>query len=773
VGAGGHGNERSYRADIQGLRALAVALVVAYHAGAPALGGGYIGVDVFFVISGYLITNLLWSELVRSRAISFTAFYARRARRLLPMAMLVLAFTMVASAALLPPLEVRSVWKDGIATALYWANYRFAALHTNYLSSAAPPSPFQQYWSLGVEEQFYLLWPLLLALVAEPVWRRVPFLRGPQRHQPRHVPPSRARALAALFALAGASFGLSYWLTGLDQPWAFFSLPTRAWELAAGGLVALASPALARVPRPVLAVTGWAGLGAIVAGALIFGPSTPFPGAAALVPVLGAAAVLVGGLVSCPWGAVALLGRRPLQLGGDISYSWYLWHWPLMALFPYLSGHALTLGEGLALAGASGALAYVSYVAVEQPARRSAWLTKRPWRSLGAGAALSASGVLTCVAATWALPAFEGHGVAPVAAAPAPLAPPKGRLSNPGEPKASQAAHQSPASPAGEDKNRSPSRLRAESPLAAAKARLRAQERVVAAAVQRSAATRYVPANLDLPLGQVSSSEAPPFLDGCMQGFTGTELLPCQFADVSSPTTAVLFGDSHAVMWFPALDRVAEAHHWRLVVWAKATCPPVDIALFSPDLGTPYTECEQWRSEVMARIAAMHPLLVVLGIAPNYDTAYDVTQDGPAWMAGLSRTIEALRRSGAHVLVMGPVESPNTLVPDCLSAHPDNVAFCNVPSKETHVGIGLVGYDNAGLAAEAKTVERAGGWFANVKSWFCAPSICPVIIGNIVVFRDNSHITVQYADYLEPLVATEVELALLQPEPHAGASAPS
>ena len=171
-------------------------------------------------------------------------------------------------------------------------------------------------------------------------------------------------------------------------------------------------------------------------------------------------------------------------------------------------------------------------------------------------------------------------------------------------------------------------------------------------------------------------------------------------ATSASATTVVLFGDSHAAMWFPAVDAVANARHWRLVVWTKATCPPVDVTIVSPDLGRTYSECDQWRAEVSSLIVAMHPLLVVLGMSPNYDPLYDITQDGPQWLAGLSRSVTALRSSGARVLVLGPVESPDWVVPDCLSAHLDDVRACNVAPTESHAGPGLVGYDNAAITAE-------------------------------------------------------------------------
>ena len=328
--AGGHNSQavpkassgRAFRGDIQGLRALAVLAVVFYHAHVGFLGGGYIGVDVFFVISGFLITDLLWRELERTGRVSFSSFYGRRLRRLLPMAMLVLIVTMVASLRWLPPLELRSVWKDGLATALYGGNYRFAAVQTNYLMSSAPPSPFQQYWSLGVEEQFYLFWPLLLLVAPAAIWRlsgRRSYFAGTTEQYPAHarmMPPSRLAAFVVLGVIAVGSFAFSLWLTQVDQPWAFFSLPSRAWELAAGGLVALGAPVLRHAPAGIAAVAGWTGLAVVALSAVTFTPLTAFPGLAAGAPVLGAAAVLAAGLSAGGWGPAALLDRAPPALLG-------------------------------------------------------------------------------------------------------------------------------------------------------------------------------------------------------------------------------------------------------------------------------------------------------------------------------------------------------------------------------------------------------------------------------------------------------------------------
>jgi peptidoglycan/LPS O-acetylase OafA/YrhL len=739
----------AFRGDIQGLRALAVLAVVFYHGHVGFLGGGYIGVDVFFVISGFLITDLLWRELERTGRVSFSAFYGRRLRRLLPMAMLVLIVTMVASLRWLPPLELRSVWKDGLATALYGGNYRFAAVQTNYLMSSAPPSPFQQYWSLGVEEQFYLLWPLLLLAAPAAIWRfsggRAHF-PGPAKQQRAHArmtPPSRLAAFGVLGVIALGSFVFSLWLTQTDRPWAFFSLPSRAWELAAGGLVALGAPVLRHAPAGIAAVTGWAGLSVVALSAMTFTSLTAFPGIAAGAPVLGAAAVLSAGLSAGGWGPAALLDRAPARSIGSISYSWYLWHWPVLVLAPYVIGRSLSEGMAVSLVLASGVLAWVTYRTIEEPARHWQWLAQRARRTVAGGLTLSAVGVTTCLLIALLPPTLIGYGEAPVG-----ILDSNSKLTS--------------------SVNALSGRRSAPAAVVLDEARLAAGQRQIAAALNDSAHTRDVPSNLQPSLMSASGSEALPFLDGCLMGFTATAVPPCVFGDISSRTSVVLFGDSHAAMWFPALDALANARHWRLVVWTKATCPPVDVTLVSPDLGRTYFECDEWRADVMSLIQSMRPLLVVLGVAPNYDAAYDIVQDGPAWLAGMERSVRRLRASGARVLVLGSIDSPDWVVPDCLSAHIYDAVACNVTPRQTHDGPGLVGYDNAGIIAERTAVVRGGGAFVDVKPWFCAPSTCPVIVNNLLVFRDNSHLTVQYADYLAPLVNDEVNLAMQEHWPTAG-----
>jgi len=361
-----------FRPDIEGLRAVAVLAVLAFHARIPLLQGGFIGVDVFFVISGYLITGLLVRELRSAGRIDLRRFYARRARRLLPAALVVIAVTLLASWFLLPTIDFPDVARDGAAAALYVSNYRFALVATDYFAAQSAPSPLLHYWSLGVEEQFYLFWPLLLLMVAR-VW-------------------SLRRLWAVALAVAVASFALSLWITGVDAPWAFYSLPTRAWQLALGALAALGVLAIpARWPSLVASAVSALGLALIVAGVLLIKPATPFPGVAALLPAAGAALVIVGG--ERHRGPVGRALATPVpRWFGRISYSLYLWHWPVIVI-ALTMGPELSLADRVLLLALTFVLSLFTYLALENPIRRNGWLMANAARALVPALLLTGTGV--------------------------------------------------------------------------------------------------------------------------------------------------------------------------------------------------------------------------------------------------------------------------------------------------------------------------------------------------------------------------------------------
>ena len=392
-----------YRPEIDGVRALAVVAVVAYHAGVPGFGGGFVGVDVFFVISGFLITGLLAGEVERSGRLSVAGFYGRRARRLLPVAALVTVATVAVGWWVLSPLDRGDLSADALATSTYTINLRLAAQHYDYLRADLFPSAFQQFWSLAVEEQFYLVWPLVL-------WAA---LRGSAR---------RRRGATVVGAVVVASFAVSLWWTRTAPEWAFFALPARAWQLGLGALLSLGWARVERVDARLRTVAQLVGLGAVAAAVVGISSATAWPGWWAVVPTVGTLLVLAGP----PAGETAAgLGWAPLTWVGVRSYSWYLWHWPAMVFVAAALDREV--GGWPALLAGVGALtlAHVTYTLVEQPVRRSPALVASPRASVALGLA-----VTVVLAGSFALlhvtrPDLSGPGAAvpDETVAPAPLDP--------------------------------------------------------------------------------------------------------------------------------------------------------------------------------------------------------------------------------------------------------------------------------------------------------------------------------------------------------------
>lgn len=348
-----------FRADVQGLRAVAVLAVLADHLlGRP--GGGFVGVDVFFVISGFLITGLLLREYERTGTISFAAFYARRATRILPAAVLVLLVTVSASFALLGAERFRGVVGDAVLSFLFLGNWHFARQGVDYFQESMPPSPLQHYWSLAVEEQFYLVWP----------WLLLGLLVAGSRHLGWRRSHARLVAGTAVAVLTAASLAWGFIETTTQPTWAYFTTSARAWELGVGALVAVLAPRLVITSGLVRSVLAWLGLAGIAVAMVVTPQDAGFPVPWALLPVLSAALVVAAGV----GGPVALwpLTHRAGQYVGEISYSLYLWHFPvavlLLAFVPQGSAGYVVLGLGLTFV-----LSAASYRWLEAPARHAVW----------------------------------------------------------------------------------------------------------------------------------------------------------------------------------------------------------------------------------------------------------------------------------------------------------------------------------------------------------------------------------------------------------------
>lgn len=638
-----------FRKDIEGLRGLAILLVVAYHAGVPGFGGGFVGVDVFFVLSGYLITGLLRAEWVATGRIDLWSFYARRVRRLFPAAAVMLVVVMAAAWFLLAPWEVSLLAGSARAAAGYLSNVRFAMNATDYLGGGNGSDLFLHTWSLSVEEQFYLTWPLVL-------W--VGFLWSGER----------GRALVVMLAISGiASLACSVILTDRIQPWAFFMMPTRWWEFCGGGLVRIATS-----ERHHVAKARWASaLGLVLIGlaATHYGDSTPFPGFAAALPVLATAGILAA---PCRW-SQALLKSAVLQRLGKISYALYLWHWPLLALAATLNPSIRPVQKATLIV-VSVALAELSTRCLERPIRRSAALNQHARTVVLAGAASIVSLII-------------GFSALRLAANTEAQRPPFNRL---------------------------------------------------------------VSARKDLPRL---------YADGCViQPLATDPKAGCTYGAPAPKAKIVLFGDSHAAQWFPAIERLGGARKWQITVVTKSSCPAASLTVYSDVLKRPFDECDRWRKQVIARINTMRPDLVLMSSYAGYssgDPGTTRTSISPSKLAeGYRRTAEAVHNAKTMVIIQDiptlPFD-PST----CLARRvrlPGIAKMCEITADgdPTQDPLTSVGHE------AQPAIARSGIWEVNLNRWIC-PGRCPLERKGASIYRDSHHLTASFSASLAPILGQELD----------------
>ncbi|SCE95741.1 acyltransferase family protein [Micromonospora mirobrigensis] len=675
----------SFRGDIEGLRAVAVLLVLLGHAGVPRLAGGFVGVDVFFVISGFLITGLLLKEHDRRGRISLTGFYARRAKRLLPAAATVLLATLALTWLLLPRTRWSATAWDVVASAGYAMNWRMAAESLDYATVGQAPSILQHFWSLAVEEQFYLLWPLVMILLG---WIA--------RHRRRR---RDGLLLLGLAAIALPSFGWAL-ATAPTDPSAYYVTTTRLWELAVGAAVAVAAGRSSRVPRAVAAVLAWAGLVAIGASAALVDTASGFPGYAALGPTLGAAAVVGLGSVAGRAGPALLLGQLPLRAVGAISYSLYLWHWPLLvAAGAYLGD--LAVGPALAVVGASFLPAVLTYRYVENPLRRSPALTRRPLAALRLGVACTVGAALSGL--LFQLLAVPGTPGTVPSAIPV----------------------QAPAGPA------------ASAPVPSW------------GAAALGSSPRDSPAGI--PVDRVDSifpdplrvgEDVPAAYQRCIVDQATVTARRCVFGDPAGRTTVALVGDSHAYHWLPALDPAAKRNHWRIVLYAKATCPFVEATVIFA--GRPYETCTRWNASVRAALRGPdRPDLLLTS-----DAGYLVVENGRtasstmALSPKLRQTWRGMVDAGVPVVVLrdGPYHERN--IAECVAENRKRLTRCASPRSRL---------DSGGGPAQKKAAEGlAGVHLIDLTDAICPADRCAPVIGGVLVYSDNNHVSATYMATMEP-----------------------
>lgn len=694
--------DEEFRPDIEGMRAVAVVAVVLFHLRMVRFAGGFVGVDVFFVLSGFLITRLLLREVARSGTISLPRFWARRARRLLPASCVVVVVTVVAAQLMLSPIALRPLGTDAIAAGGFAINFVFAGRLGDYFASqlGRTPSPLLHYWSLAVEEQFYVFWPLAFLLLT----------RRPRQY--------RRLATIMMSAVALVSFTVCLWMTRHHPTGAFYLLPARMWELAIGGLVAAAGAAWQLVSPTARAVAAWIGVAGVITAVLTFDESTAFPGSAAVLPVIATALIVIGGgSDAARFAPVTVLRHRGLQWIGRRSYAIYLWHWPALVLAEAKWG-PLSLTQRVVVVAAAFSLAAVSLQLIEDPIRHSPWIASRPQRGLAMGGVLCAT-ILGIGAISLALPHRLDAGVA--AAAPVLALVPPPTTTTP-----AQAAAGPPAAATATMTALTGTDL----------AGLIAANRDV---LTQGLTTAAVPSNMRPSLAKLFDDRPAMYHDGCVAIGVDDKLNDCHYGATSSSIKVVLFGDSHAAQWFPALQSIAERNGFELITLAKGGCPTATVSIPTATLGR---TCPIWRDKAIQYIASQHPAMVIVAGSLHYPNS------DQEWSDGFDTMLARLQPLTARLLVLGDNPAARDDPATCLSEHLHDVAAC--VNDRSHA------IESGKLGVERTVAARHGARFVDTSDWLCTDTKCPLIIGDILMFRDVNHLTTVAAQWFAPMVEAVV-----------------
>ncbi|MEK6648626.1 MAG: acyltransferase family protein [Actinomycetota bacterium] len=604
--------------QIQGLRAFAAILVIIFHA--RLLGGGFIGVDIFYVISGYLITGLIVREIKITGTLNFRHFYVRRLKRLLPTSSFVLVVTAITSWILLPPNVRTSIGRDVIAASLYISNYLFAWWQNDYQNLDATPSPLLHYWSLAVEEQFYLLWPIFIFALTK--------IR------------KRGAVVIGISIATALSLVISIIQTESSPIWAFYSLPTRAWELGAGALLVLAPKLMIR--NSLIAWVTWAGVVGLFFSAIHYNSDTPFPGINAVIPVL-ATVLLIATVNSWPPILNDLSNNKVAQWLGAISYPLYLWHWPVLVLPSTYLGRPLHLYERGFCILLTVLLAGLTHRLIEEPLHRNKNLRPRTVLFAAIGATLASTLLGLSISAT-------------------------------------------------------------------------ASTQVTVSG--KSTQTFSLEKIMRKPLV---------YNDGCQVNYGDSLSGKCTYGDLTSAKTIVLYGDSHAAQWFPALARLAKEEHFKLVSLTKSACPSAEVP--RSDRGAyKDSECVKWRKNSVKRIQTLKPMAVILSGSQHYGPPPGVKDRATWWRNGEILALTALSGSSQNLIYIADTPHPARDIPSCLAAHGGKLCDTSVPSQYWVV---------PGFSA------------INPTPWLCT-TYCPAIKNGIVTYRDASHIAVDMSIALAP-----------------------
>lgn len=673
-----------FRADIQGLRAIAVGLVVIYHLWPQRLTGGFIGVDVFFVISGFLITSHLLRHPPRKTS-DFIAFWARRIRRLLPASLLVLVVTLLATRLVAPETLWSNVGKQVIAAALYAENWALGITNVDYLAADNAPTPVQHYWSLSVEEQFYVFWPLAIAFLwwLGLRWKKNSFML-------------LGLGIAAIIL---TSLTYSIYSTITNPGWAYFATTARVWELAIGGATALL---VMRYPNVfglrARIFMAWAGIFGILAAAILFDEATPFPGILAMIPVISTAAVIAAASTH-KLSAHLLLSPKPMQFLGGISFSVYLWHWPIIILMPYVSGTLGWLDKTAALL-LTLLLATLTKTFVEDRFRlggtKSGSLPAFKFAAIGmaivvaAGSAIVVeSAVQTRVAQDRATAALSSNDVCFGAAA---------------------VVHGIEKCPTAQISSLIPQ------PAAAA----------------------------------TDKSDA--YADGCWSSQPYTDKPICTYG--SGKKRVALVGNSHAGQWLPALQEIADTQDWTIDTYLIDRCNPTTTML-QFDATIKAENCLAYGKWVLEKTSAPNTYDMIVT-----SERQSLPVVGASWKQTESLAKAAYvdyltewEIAGLNVAVIKDPPYPGNSVPsipDCIATNPDKLDRCSGTPEEWRWMDPLT---DAAIELGSPTVK-----VVDLDEFFCIDGQCLPAIGSVITYFDGSHVTATYARSIAPFLERKLEL---------------
>lgn len=678
-------SRRVFRADIQALRALAVGLVVLNHLWPNRMTGGFVGVDVFFVISGFLITSHLVKELNATARISLGRFYARRIKRLLPAAFLVLGVSALAVYLWVPYAQWTQTARETLMSVLYVENWSLAAQAVDYSALNNQATVAQHYWSLSVEEQFYFVWPLALYGL---------YVLGQKLGAPSRL------LMLGVGGVGLASLIFSVYFTASNPSPAYFATPVRVWEFAVGSILALLSAKIIP-PRPVggaLALAGWL---AIVAAAFTYGPATQFPGWSALLPVLGTGAVIAGGMNRSRAPLHGLVAWKPVQLVGDISYSIYLWHWPIIVVAPFVLSSELNSWHKLSIIVLCLPLAWGTKMLVEDKGKT--------WRILG----VKPGATFTAMVGGIAIIALISGGLV--------------WASVKQQDRAMQVTAELLENPCS-------------GPAALPKSDKCPDALGPAAVTVMGDANKYFASG---PGCAVDPSRKRPGVD--VVGL-------CDYSEGKKDAPTVwLTGDSHAEQWKLAVIQLAQANKWKLSYAMIGGCPVADVKFKGYRGETDEKSsraCLSASRSIATLIEEEQPNMVFYSIFAREELLDDGTQRSQEeqYVEGLPKFWQRWSNAGSTVVVLAdPPLNGSVRDKNCVSMNPSEPLRCAVERRVAHPADPLV--------AAAKSLKSEKIKLVDLSEHFCDEKFCYAVVGNMSVYYDADHLNGEFAKLLAPFIA--------------------